>query len=91
MGLKSMISGPFLIGTLVGVGCRMMVFGPRLGTLVGTRQPMPMSAFWAHVVGTATSKVLRLGPREERAAQGPTAASGSRKSWPRCACTVNVH
>jgi hypothetical protein len=28
----------------------MMVFGPRLGTLVGTLQPMPMCAFWAHVV-----------------------------------------
>jgi hypothetical protein len=27
--------GPFLIGFLVGVGCRMMVFGARLGTLSG--------------------------------------------------------
>ena len=36
-----MISGPFFIGNLVGVGCRMMVLGPRLGTLVGTLQPMP--------------------------------------------------
>jgi len=35
-GLKSTISGPFFIGNLVGVGCRMMVIGPRLGTLVGT-------------------------------------------------------
>ena len=35
-GLKSMISGPFFIGNLVGVGCRMMVLGTRLGTLVGT-------------------------------------------------------
>jgi hypothetical protein len=35
-GLKSMISGPFFIGTLVGVGCRRMVVGLRLGTLVGT-------------------------------------------------------
>jgi len=40
-GLESTISGPFFIGNLVGVGCRMMVFGPRFGTLVGTLQPMP--------------------------------------------------
>ena len=39
-----MISGPFFIGNLVGVGCRMMVLGPRLGTLVGTLQPTPMCA-----------------------------------------------
>src|SRR6184192_2185073 len=31
-----MISGPFFIGSLVGVGCRMRLFGPRLGTLLGT-------------------------------------------------------
>jgi hypothetical protein len=43
-GLKSSISGPFFIGNLVGVGCRMMVVGPRLGTLVGTLEPMPMCA-----------------------------------------------
>jgi hypothetical protein len=49
-GLKSTISGPFFIGTLVGVGCGMMVLGPRLGTLVGTLEPMPMCALWAHVV-----------------------------------------
>ena len=41
-----MISGPFFIGNLVGVGCRMMVLGPRLGTLVGTLEPMPMCALW---------------------------------------------
>jgi len=41
-GLKSMISGPFFIGVLVGVGCGMMLLGPRLGTLLGTLQPMPM-------------------------------------------------
>jgi hypothetical protein len=28
-GLRSMISGPFVIGTLVGAGCRRMVVGPR--------------------------------------------------------------
>jgi len=49
-GLKSMISGPFFIGNLVGVGCGMMVLGPRLGTLLGTRKPMPTCALWAHVV-----------------------------------------
>jgi hypothetical protein len=27
-----------------------MVLGPRLGTLVGTLQPTPMCASWAHVV-----------------------------------------
>jgi hypothetical protein len=27
-GLKSTISGPFFLGTLVGIGCRMMVVGP---------------------------------------------------------------
>ena len=31
-----MISGPFFIGVLVGVGCGMMVLGPPLGTLAGT-------------------------------------------------------
>jgi hypothetical protein len=35
-GLKLTISGPFFIGLLVGVGWPMMVFGPRLGTLLGT-------------------------------------------------------
>ena len=49
-GLKLTISGPFLFGHWVGVGCRMMGLGPRLGTLVGTLQPMPMCALWAHVV-----------------------------------------
>ena len=29
-------AGPFLIGNLVAVGCRVMLFGPRLGTLLGT-------------------------------------------------------
>ena len=46
-----MISGPFLIGTLVGVGCGMMVPGPRLGTLAGTLEPVPLCAPWAHVEG----------------------------------------
>jgi len=44
-GLKLMISGPFFIGMLVvGVGSRMTVLGPRLGTLAGTLEPMPMYA-----------------------------------------------
>jgi hypothetical protein len=45
-GLKLTISGPFFIGNLVGVGCRLMVLGPRLGTL----RPMPTCALWAHIV-----------------------------------------
>jgi len=49
-GLKSMISGPFFIGSLVGVGCRLMVLGPGLGTLVGTLEPTPMCAYQAHIV-----------------------------------------
>lgn len=60
MGLKSMISGPFSIGNWVGVGCRLMVLGPGLGTLAGTLTP---SRF------PAKSEVLRLGRREEREAQ----------------------
>jgi hypothetical protein len=44
-GLKFTISGPFFIGLLVGVGCRMMVVGPRLGTLLGTLRPTPTCAF----------------------------------------------
>jgi hypothetical protein len=35
-GLNAMISGPFFIDSLVGVGCRLMVIGPGLGTLAGT-------------------------------------------------------
>jgi hypothetical protein len=35
---------------LAGVGCRVMVVGRRLGTLAATLRPMPMCAFWAHVV-----------------------------------------
>ena len=49
-GLKFTISGPFFIGLLVGVGSRMMVLGPRLGTLAGTLETMPMCAYRAHVV-----------------------------------------
>jgi hypothetical protein len=41
---------PVFIGTLVGVGCRMTVVGPRLGTRLGTLQPTPMCASQAHVV-----------------------------------------
>jgi uncharacterized DUF497 family protein len=41
-----MISGPFFIGSLVGVGCRLMDFGPSLGTL----EPTPMCAYQAHIV-----------------------------------------
>ena len=49
-GLKFTISGPFFIGTLVGVGCGMMVLGPRFGTLLGTLEPMPMCAYQAHIM-----------------------------------------
>jgi hypothetical protein len=49
-GLKSTISGPFFIGRLVGVGCRLMVLGPGLGTLAGTPRPTPMCAYQAHIV-----------------------------------------
>jgi hypothetical protein len=45
-----MISGPFFIRNMVGVGCRMMVIGLRLGTLLGTLQRTPWCAFRAHVV-----------------------------------------
>jgi hypothetical protein len=45
-----MISGPFFIGTLVSVGSRMTIPGPRLGTLAGTLKAMPMCAYQAHVV-----------------------------------------
>jgi hypothetical protein len=40
--------GPFFVGNLVGVGCRMMTLGPRLGTLVGTLEPMPLCAHRVH-------------------------------------------
>jgi hypothetical protein len=50
MGLKFTISGPFFIGSLVGVGCRLAVLGPSLGTLAGTLEPMPMCAYQAHIV-----------------------------------------
>jgi hypothetical protein len=49
-GLKSMISGPIFIGSLVGVVCRMMVLGPGLGTLAGTLEPKPVCAYQAHIV-----------------------------------------
>ena len=45
-----MISGPFFIGSLVGVGCRLMDFGTSLGTLAGTLEPTPMCAYQAHIV-----------------------------------------
>jgi hypothetical protein len=35
-GLKFTISGPFLFAFVVGVGWRMIKFGPRLGILLGT-------------------------------------------------------
>src|SRR4029453_6974713 len=40
-GLKFKISGPFLIGLLVGVGCRMVVAGPRLGMFAVKMWPRP--------------------------------------------------
>jgi hypothetical protein len=44
-GLKLTISGPFFIGNLLGVGCRMMVVGLRSGTPLGTLRMTPMCAF----------------------------------------------
>ena len=38
------------IWNLVGLGCRMMVRGPRLGTLGGPLEPTPMCAYQAHIV-----------------------------------------
>jgi hypothetical protein len=35
---------PFFIGFVVGVGCRMMILGPRLGTFLSTLASMPMCA-----------------------------------------------
>ena len=35
---------PVFIGFVVGVGCRLMVLGPGLGTLAGTLKPTPMCA-----------------------------------------------
>jgi hypothetical protein len=49
-GLKSMISGPFFVGSLVGVGCRLLDLGPDLGTLAGTLELMPTCAYQAHIV-----------------------------------------
>src|SRR5882762_11835192 len=49
-GLKSSISGSFFIGTFVGVGCRKMVLGPRMGTLLGTLETTSTCAYQAHVV-----------------------------------------
>jgi hypothetical protein len=48
--LKLTISGPFFIGSLVSVGSRMTVLGPRLGTLAGALEAMPMCAYQAHVM-----------------------------------------
>ncbi len=50
----------------------MMVVGPRLGTLVGTPEPMPMCAPRAHIVFTlvGVKHFARLGRREKREAQG---------------------
>ena len=43
-------SSAFFIGSLVGVGCRLMLLGPGLGTLAATREPMPLCAYQAHDV-----------------------------------------
>jgi hypothetical protein len=45
-----MIAGPFFIGSLVGVGWRLMDLGPSLGTLAGTLALTPMCAYQAHIV-----------------------------------------
>jgi hypothetical protein len=50
-GPKLAISGPLFVGFLVGVGCRRMVVGRCLGTL----EPMPLCASWAHVDGGVAS------------------------------------
>jgi len=60
-GLKSTISGRFFIGSLVGVGCRMMGVGPRAGTLVGTLEPMPMCAFRVHVASHTGTGLIQHG------------------------------
>jgi hypothetical protein len=49
------VSARFFVGNLVGVGCRLMVLGPGLGTLAGTLEPMPMCGSWAHVDGGLAS------------------------------------
>ena len=36
--------------SLVGVGCRLMVLGPSVGTLAGTLKWTPMCAYQAHIV-----------------------------------------
>jgi hypothetical protein len=51
MGLESLISGPFFIGRLVGVGFRLIDLGSSLGTL----EPMPMCAYQAHIRVASTS------------------------------------
>ena len=43
-GLRFTISGPFFIGVVVGVGCRLTGLGPRLGTLLGTLLATPVCA-----------------------------------------------
>jgi hypothetical protein len=62
-----MISGPFSIGNLVGVGCRMTGFGPRLGTLLGTFRAMKCVPVGTYRPTFVRSEVLRVGrPAPER-------------------------
>ena len=72
-----MISGPFFIGGLVGVGCGMMVLGPRSGTPAGTLESMPVCAFRAHVVPLrwAVKSKYYLGEESEEA-DGPAVEQG---------------
>jgi len=49
-GLKSMNSGPFFHWWLGYRWVPIDGLWTNLGTLAGTLQPMPMCAFWAHVV-----------------------------------------
>src|SRR5688500_11446759 len=68
-GLKSTISNPFFIGNFVGVRCRRMVVGPRLGTLPGTVASMPICA----LPFAAASLLTRQSPKEPGFRQGPFA------------------
>jgi hypothetical protein len=61
-GLKSMISGPFFIGTLVGVGCRMMVelLGRESAMLSAATAWSICSIFEAPTIGAVTPGWWRI-------------------------------
>jgi len=75
-----MISGPFFIGSLVGVGCRVTHLGPRLGTLVGTLEAMAMGAYRAHIALRGSAVKYFASDDAIRRSSGESAASGSRTS-----------